>query len=62
VNNSQVTNDSWNHAINQIGNVDNNNQRRERIKRLLQSWANLDDENEQKATLKVIESIERVSI
>jgi hypothetical protein len=62
VNNYQVTNNSWNHAINQIGNLDNNDRRRERIKQVLQSWAELDDENEQKETLKVIESAERVSI
>jgi hypothetical protein len=62
VNNYQVTNNSWNHAINRIGNLDNNDRRRERIKQVLQSWAELDDENEQKETLKVIESAERVSI
>jgi hypothetical protein len=58
----QTSVDSWNNAINQIGNADKNKNKQERIQQLLQFFAELDDENEQKETLKVIESIEGVSI
>ena len=50
---------AWDNAINQIN---NSNQNQEKIKQLFDSWANLDSENEQKETLKVIESLENVSI
>ncbi|MFM6206616.1 hypothetical protein [Planktothrix sp.] len=55
----QISNDAWDNAINQINNSEQNP---ERIKQLFESWAELDDENEQKETLKIIESLEDVSI
>ncbi|CCQ63949.1 hypothetical protein CWATWH0401_11 [Crocosphaera watsonii WH 0401] len=36
--------------------------KKERINQLLDSWDNLDDENEQKEILDIIQSIEGVSI
>jgi hypothetical protein len=50
---------AWNQAINQINNSEQN---QEKIKQFFQSWVELDDENEQKETLKIIESLEGVSI
>ncbi len=55
----QISINAWNNAINQINNSEQNP---EKIKQLFESWANLDDENEQKETLKIIESLEDVSI
>jgi hypothetical protein len=55
----QTSVNAWDNAINQI---DNNEQNQENIKQLFQSWADLDTENEQKETLKIIESLEGVSI
>lgn len=55
----QISNDAWDNAINQINNSEQNP---ERIKQLFESWAELDDENEQKETLKIIESLEDISI
>ncbi len=55
----QISINAWNNAINQINNSEQNP---EKIKQLFESWANLDDENEQKETLKIIESLEGVSI
>lgn len=55
----QISNDAWDNAINQINNSEQNS---EKIKQLFESWAELDDENEQKETLKIIESLEDVSI
>ncbi|WP_354635683.1 hypothetical protein [Planktothricoides raciborskii] len=56
---NQTSINAWNHAINQINNSDKN---QEKIKNLFESWAELDDENEQKETLKIIESLDGVSI
>jgi hypothetical protein len=50
---------AWDRAIDQINNREQN---QEKIKQLFQSWAKLDDENEQKEILKIIESLEGVSI
>ena len=55
----QTSINAWDNAINQINNSDQN---QEKIKQLFESWAELDDENEQKETLKIIESLEGVSI
>ncbi|WP_083618296.1 hypothetical protein [Planktothrix serta] len=55
----QISINAWNNAINQIN---NSSQDQEKIKQLFESWAELDDENEQKETLKIIESLEDVSI
>ncbi|MBD2137842.1 hypothetical protein H6F32_09630 [Anabaena sp. FACHB-1237] len=53
---------AWDHAINQLNNSNLNQEKQERFHELFQSWSELDDENEQKATLKIIESLEVVSI
>lgn len=53
----QTSINAWDKAINQIN---NSNQNQERIKQLFESWAELDDENEQKDILKIIESLEDV--
>ena len=37
-------------------------EKQEKIQKLCESWAELDDENEQKETLKIIESLEGVLI
>jgi hypothetical protein len=55
----QTSINAWDNAINQINNSEQNP---EKIKQLFESWAELDDENEQKETLKIIESLEGVSI
>jgi len=55
----QTSINAWDNAINQINNSD---QCPEKIKKIFESWAELDDENEQKETLKIIESLEGVSI
>ncbi|MCF3572708.1 hypothetical protein L2E66_17945 [Planktothrix agardhii 1805] len=55
----QTSINAWDKAINQINNSEQNP---EKIKQLFESWAELDDENEQKETLKIIESLEGVSI
>ncbi|MGI0480684.1 hypothetical protein ACN4EE_07830 [Geminocystis sp. CENA526] len=55
----QTSINTWDNAINQINKIDQN---QENITQLFESWAELDDENEQKETLKIIESLENVSI
>lgn len=55
----QTSINAWDNAINQIHNSD---QDPEKLKKLFESWAELDDENEQKETLKIIESLDGVSI
>lgn len=55
----QISINAWDNAINQISNSEQNP---EKIKQLFESWAELDDENERKETLKIIESLEDVSI
>jgi hypothetical protein len=55
----QTSINAWDNAINQINNSEQNP---EKIKQLFESWAELDNENEQKETLKIIESLEGVSI
>ena len=55
----QTSINAWDNAINQINHSDQNP---EKIKNLFESWAELDDENEQKETLKIIESLDGVSI
>jgi hypothetical protein len=51
----------WEAVINQIGKKDKIEQQ-EKIKQLFDSWDNLDDEQEQIETLKIIESLETISI
>ncbi|HEY9867194.1 MAG TPA: hypothetical protein V6D21_23665 [Candidatus Obscuribacterales bacterium] len=53
---------AWDNAINQINNSEQNQQQQERINQLFQFWSELDDETEQKETLKIIESLEDISI
>ncbi|MBD2483004.1 hypothetical protein [Planktothrix sp. FACHB-1365] len=55
----QISINAWDNAINQINNSEQNS---EKIKQLFESWAELDDKNEQKETLKIIEFLEDVSI
>lgn len=55
----QISINAWDNAINQISNSEQNS---EKIKQLFESWAELDDENEQKETLKIIEFLEDFSI
>lgn len=55
----QTSINTWDNAINQINKIDQN---QENVKQLFESWAELDDENEQKETLKIIESLENVTI
>lgn len=55
----QTSINAWDKAINQINNSEQNP---EKIKQLFDFWAQLDEENEQKETLKIIESLEGVSI
>ncbi|WP_017293238.1 hypothetical protein [Geminocystis herdmanii] len=50
---------AWDNAINQINNSEQNE---EKFKQLFESWAELDDKNEQKETLQIIESLESISI
>jgi Mg/Co/Ni transporter MgtE len=58
----QTSINAWDQAINQINNSELNQQKQEKIKQLFQSWSELDDETDQKETLKIIESLEGVSI
>lgn len=61
--NQEIKNTSlnaWNISINQLNNQSKNNE--EKIQKLFNSWIELDDENEQKETLKIIESLENISI
>jgi hemolysin-activating ACP:hemolysin acyltransferase len=58
----QTSVNAWSDAINQLNNGQYNQEKQEKIKKLFQSWSELDDENEQKETLKIIESLEGVSI
>jgi hypothetical protein len=55
---------AWNEAMNEINtsNPDKQNLRRQRINQLFTTWSLLDSEDEQKKALKVIESVEGVSI
>ncbi|VXD22397.1 hypothetical protein [Planktothrix paucivesiculata] len=53
---------AWDNAINQINHREQNQEKPERIKQLFQFWSELDDTNEQKETLKIIESLEDISI
>jgi hypothetical protein len=54
----QTSINAWDQAINQINNSELNQQKQEKFKQLFQSWSELDDENDQKETLKIIESLE----
>jgi len=49
---------TWDRAINQLNNQ--NQIKPEKLNQLFQSWSELDDENEQKETLKIIESSDRI--
>jgi hypothetical protein len=51
-----------NQAMEQIDRAEMGNTNRENIQKLFQEWAELDEEEEQKQILKIIESIEGVSI
>jgi hypothetical protein len=54
----------WDAAMSEINNSnsDKQNLRRQRINQLFTTWAVLDSEDEQKEALKIIESVEGVSI
>jgi hypothetical protein len=54
----------WDAAMNEINNTnpEKQNLRRQRINQLFTTWAILDSEDEQKEALKIIESVEGVSI
>ncbi len=52
---------AWDKALKRLDNSINE-EKQEKIKQLLKSWAELDEENEQQETLKIIESLENVSI
>ena len=52
---------SWDDIINKIETMDKINQRHQ-INQLFDSWDELDDEQEQKETLKIIQNLEGVSI
>ncbi len=58
----QTSINAWDQAINQINNSELNQQKQEKLKALFQFWSELDDETDQKETLKIIESLEGVSI
>lgn len=62
----QTSLNAWDNAINQLNNSNQNQEKQAKkqakIEQLFQSWAESDDENEQKETLKIIESLENVSI
>jgi hypothetical protein len=58
----QTSVNAWDNAINQINNNEATQKKQEKIKQLFQSWRELDTENEQKEMLKIIESIESISI
>jgi len=58
----QTSINAWDQSINKINNSNQNQEKQDKIKQLFQAWAELDDENEQKETLKIIESLEGVSI
>ena len=55
---------AWNVAMGEINsdNPEKQNLRRQRINQLFTTWAVLDSEDEQKEALKIIESVESVSI
>ena len=55
---------AWDVAMSEISsnNLEKQNLRRQRINQLFTTWAVLDSEDEQKEALKVIESVEGVSI
>ena len=52
---------NWQIAINKIGKK-NKIEQQENIEKLFDSWDNLDEEQEQKETLDIIQSLEDVSI
>ncbi len=54
----------WENAMNEINHSDaiNKQHRRTNIKKLFQSWNELDDKEEQQETLEIIESMKGVSI
>lgn len=55
---------AWDEAMREINNgtPEKQNLRRQRINQLFTTWAVLDSEDEQKEALKVIESVEGISI
>ena len=58
----QSSTNAWDNAIRKINKSEQNQEKQKKIEQLFQSWAELDDEKEQQETLKIIESIEGVSI
>lgn len=60
--NKKTSINAWDQAINQINSSDYDQEKQIKLKQLFQSWSELDDESEQKEILKIIESIEDVSI
>ena len=58
----QSSTNAWDKAIRKINKSEQNQEKQKKIEQLFQSWAKLDDEKEQQETLKIIESIEGISI
>lgn len=60
----QTSLNDWENAINEINQGDSikQEQRKSNIKKLFDSWNDLDEEQEQKETLEIIESIQGISI
>ena len=58
----QSSTNAWDNAIAKLKKSEQNQEKPKKIQQLFQSWAELDDEKEQQETLKIIESIEDVSI
>jgi hypothetical protein len=56
------TSASWHKAIERINSTEGQEQTQAKIGKLFQDWVELDEEEEQKQTLEIIESIEGVSI
>lgn len=55
---------NWNDAVARINSHDNiqNQLKQKRIQEMFQYWSDLDDKQEQQETLKIIESMERISV
>ncbi|PSB57395.1 hypothetical protein [Chamaesiphon polymorphus] len=58
----QTSTNAWNRAIDRINSTEGQEQTQAAIGKLFQDWIELDEEEEQKETLGIIESIEGVSI
>ena len=58
----QTSMSAWNKAIARINNTEGQKQTKAKVEKLFQDWMKLDEEDEQKQTLKIIEYTEGVSI